>query len=279
MKIQKYLLAFSLVALIGLLAASCTGATATTTPTTPTTSTAPTPTAAPTLTITAPGTGNKFGIGSVQVTVQTANFTLVNKIGQAPTPGEGHIIYYMDVALPTTAGSPAVTTPGTFVTSTDTSYTWTNVNSGTHTFAVQLVNNDNTPLNPPVTASASLLVIPEIGPPLAVIVSPRTGAIVQGSSVTVTAQATNFNIVDKIGQANAAREGHFIFYMDVEPPTVQGNPATTSGSTYAATANDSYTWQNVTPGAHTFAIQLVNNDNTPLSPTVVASIAVTIAAQ
>jgi hypothetical protein len=42
-------------------------------------------------------------------------------------------------------------------------------------------------------------------------------------------------------------------------------PALTANGTYVSTAAISYTWQNVPPVVHTFLVQLVNNDSTPLS--------------
>jgi hypothetical protein len=272
---KRFLIPIFIATLVGILSAACSN-TPTVIPATPSqnVSTAPTQKSVPTIAIVTPSSGNKFAIGSVKVTVQVTGFNLANKIGQANSPGEGHIVYYMDVDPPTTAGKTALTDPGTYAASSNTSYTWNDVYSGTQKFSVQLVNNDNTPLSPAATASASLLVIPEIGPPLAVIVSPRTNALIKGSSITISTQVTNFNLADKIGQPNTAREGHLIFYMDVEPPTVQGQTVNPTGS--VATVNTSYQWQNVTAGLHTFAIQVVNNDNTSLSPPVVASIVVTV---
>ena len=235
-----------------------------------------TPAGPPSIQITSPGSGNKFGIGSVTVAVLVSNFNLVDKTGSPNATGEGHLVYYLDVDPPVAAGLPALTTPGTYFSSAQVSYAWTNIGSGQHKFAVQLVNNDNTPLNPPVTASASLLVIPEIGPPLMVILSPRSGAVVSGSSVNVTVQVTNFNLTDKIGQANAVREGHLIYYLDTSAPTLQGPQATTAPGTFAITAETTYTWANLAPGLHSFAAQVVNNDNTPLNPPISASVSVTL---
>jgi plastocyanin len=283
-----------MVILAGVMAAACsnnltagstTSSTTTSVTTTPpiTTTTSPPTTASstptttvPSLSIVEPSSGNKFSIGSVQISVQVSGFNLINKIGQANAAGEGHLIYYMDVVPPTMAGMTAVTDPGTYGAVADTTYTWDNVGGGSHTFAAQLVNNDNTPLNPAVTASNTLLVIPEIGLPQAVIVTPRTNAVVNSSSVTVAAQVINFNLTDNTGQANASHEGHLIYYLDVQPPITQNQPATTSGNSYAASAVDSYTWQNVTAGAHKFYIQVVNNDNTPLNPAVIAGISITV---
>ncbi|HEX7474494.1 MAG TPA: hypothetical protein VF318_00900 [Dehalococcoidales bacterium] len=91
--------------------------------------------------------------GDIQVTVKINNFTIVDKIGQPAVAGEGHLIYYLDVNPPTDAGKSAATASGTFVETSATSYTWPNVAVGSHTLAVQLVNNDGTALNPPAIAS------------------------------------------------------------------------------------------------------------------------------
>jgi plastocyanin len=235
------------------------------------------PAQSPTLQIVEPGSGNRFSIGNLSITVKVDNFTLVNQLGKANVAGQGHIHYFMDVDAPTTPGKPAVTAAGTFVPTTDTSYTWTNVGGGSHKFSVELVNNDHTPLSPPVVQNISILVIPEIGPPGMVILSPRDGSIVNGPDVTVSVQASNFNLADKLGQAVKPREGHLHYFIDVEAPTTAGQPAVTAAGTYAATAADSYTWKSVSQGMHTFSAELINNDHTPLSPPVVAKIMVNVA--
>jgi hypothetical protein len=242
----------------------------------PTPSSSGTPSGTPAIEIVSPGSGNKFGIGDETVSVQVSNFNLSDKLGQPNTPGEGHIIYFMDADPPVTPGQPAITTPGTYAATAATSYTWHNVYGGQQKFAVELVNNDNTPLNPPVTASISLLVIPEIGPPGLVIVSPRDGSIFTAGDITVTARAANFNLVDKLGQANTPREGHLHYFLDVTAPTTPGLPAVTAPGTYTATADTSYTWPGVGPGMHTLSVELINNDNTPLDPPVVAQIMINV---
>ncbi len=106
----------------------------------------------PNVTITMPENGSTVSVGNVTVEVNVTNFTVVEKLGQAAVPGEGHIHYYMDTAIPTEQGKPAVPENGSYAVSTNTSYTWENVTAGMHNFSVQLVNNDHTPLDPPVTA-------------------------------------------------------------------------------------------------------------------------------
>ena len=59
-------------------------------------------------------------------------------------------------------------------------------------------------------------------------------------------------------------------------PTTAGQPAVSPEGTYHAEATTSYTWPDVAPGEHTFGVQLVNNDHTPLEPPVVAAVTVTV---
>ena len=234
------------------------------------------PAPAPSITITSP-TGNIVPqIGNVTVSVQVSNFTLVDKLGEANVAGEGHIHYFLDVDAPTTPGEPAVTAAGTYAATAATSYTWHNVGGGPHKFSVELVNNDHTPLAPPVVASVSVTVLPEIGPPSVAITMPRDGTDVPAGDVNVSVQVSNFNLADKLGQANVSHEGHIHYFLDVTPPTTQGQPAIPpAGSVWVATANTTYTFKNVAPGTHTISVELVNNDHTPLDPPVVTSVTIT----
>ncbi len=86
--------------------------------------------------------------GNVTVTVRVTGFALVPP-GGPNRPGEGHLVYYRDVNPRTVAGESALTAPGTCAASSETAYTWSGVAPGTHTFAVQLVHGDDTPLDPP----------------------------------------------------------------------------------------------------------------------------------
>ncbi|MEE9464193.1 MAG: PA domain-containing protein, partial [Candidatus Neomarinimicrobiota bacterium] len=76
--------------------------------------------------------------------------------GGRDVSGEGHLHYYLDVAIPVNQHRLAVTAPGTYLATTETAVTWDNVSPGSHTLGVQLVNNSHTPLNPPVTAQVML---------------------------------------------------------------------------------------------------------------------------
>ncbi|MGD1118517.1 MAG: cupredoxin domain-containing protein [Dehalococcoidales bacterium] len=248
----------------------------TTTPpsTTPPTTTPPPTTSAPApgITITSPTGGVIPQIGDVTVTVQVSNFSIVDKMGQAKVAGEGHIHYFLDVQPPTDPTKAAVTAPGTYAATIATSYTWHNVGGGPHTFYVELVNNDHAPLSPAVVTSVTDTVLPEIGPATAVITSPKEGSVLPPGDITATVQISNFNLVDKIDQANVPGEGHIHYYLDVDAPTTQGVPAEPDHGIFAHATTTSYTFGGVGVGSHFIAIELVNNDSTPLNPPVVAKV-------
>jgi hypothetical protein len=107
------------------------------------------------------------------------------------------------------------------------------------------------------------------------ITQPVQGSAVNAGDVTVEVEVDNFNVVDKLGQAPEDGEGHVHFYIDIgEIPTVDDEPAVTDEGTYHAQATQEFVWEDVEPGTHTFAVQLVNNDHTPLSPPVIAQVTV-----
>ena len=108
------------------------------------------------------------------------------------------------------------------------------------------------------------------------ITEPKEGVVLPAGNITVAVQVKNFNLSNKSGQANATGEGHIHYFMDVIPPTTQGQPAVTAAGTYAAVTDLSYTWQNVKAGTHTFSVELVNNDNTPLATPVVVTVVVVV---
>src|SRR5688572_18299566 len=135
---------------------------------------------------------------------------------------------------------------------------------------------------PVAVASLPLIVLAagaacgESGETDAIITSPSQGSTVDAGNVTVAVDVKKFDVVDKIGEEPRDGEGHVHYYIDVgEIPTVDGEPATTDEGTYHAQATTQFTWEDVEAGEHSFAVQLVNNDHTPLSPPVIAQVTVT----
>lgn len=118
--------------------------------------------------------------------------------------------------------------------------------------------------------------------PKVIITSPTDGANLPAGDVAVTIQVQNFSIVDKQGQANVAGQGHVHYYLDVSlipsDPTKPAIPAD-ANATWAHVAVSSYTFTNVSPGMHTIAVQLANNDHTPVIPLASSTVMVTVAGQ
>lgn len=114
--------------------------------------------------------------------------------------------------------------------------------------------------------------------PAVTFISPKHDAQIAGDSVTVEVEVARFEVVNKIGDKRKDGEGHLHFYLDVEDiPTAMGEEAVVEGEgRYVATAATSHTWDDLSPGAHTLGVQLVNNNHTPLQPPATAEITVTI---
>jgi plastocyanin len=132
---------------------------------------------------------------------------------------------------------------------------------------------------PTATATPTATTAPPGGAPQVTITSPQNGATLPAGNVTVTVQVSNFKIVDKQGQASVPGEGHVHFYMDVSPiPTDPKKPAipANASAAWAHVSANTYTFTNVPPGMHTFTVQLANNDHTPVQPSAVASVMVTV---
>jgi outer membrane protein assembly factor BamB len=228
---------------------------------------------APVLAMT-PGNGASVTSGAVKVSVQALNFKLIDKLGQTTVNGEGHIHFFMDADAPTTPDKPAVTAAGTYAATANATYTWANVTPGTHTFSAELVNNNHTPLVPPVIVKATITV-KEPAPAIS-ITTPANRSTMAAGNVAVSVKVSNFNLVNKLGTTNVAGEGHVHYFLDVVAPTEQGKPAVTAAGTYAATADTTYTWTNVKPGTHTLSVELVNNNHTPLVPPVVTRVVIVV---
>ncbi len=226
---------------------------------------------APAITLVTPSDKASLAAGDITVTAEATNIKLVDKLGKVKAAGEGHLHYFLDADAPTAQGQPAVTAPGTYAATAASTYTWKNVLPGPHTLSVELVNNDHTPLNPPVIQKISINT--DTNPGLT-ITNPKNGGLRNSAAVTITASISNFKVTDKQGQPPVPGEGHLHFYMDVLPPSTLGQPAIPASGVWAHVSGTSYTFTNVPPGLHRFYVQLVNNDHTPLSTSVTDSIQV-----
>ncbi len=103
---------------------------------------------------------------NVVVNVSVANFEMVSAVGE--TDGDGYIAYYMDefpAGITSVPGIEVSPTPEMSAgeptnETTETSYTFENIEQGVHVFAVQLVDTSGNPLSPPVIAAVVLTVPP-----------------------------------------------------------------------------------------------------------------------
>ena len=82
-----------------------------------------------------PAMDSTLDSNDITVKAFVERFDVADKTGQQNSAGEGQ-------------GESALSAEGTYAVSTKTSYTWKNVGAGKHVFWVQLVNNDNTPIEP-----------------------------------------------------------------------------------------------------------------------------------
>jgi hypothetical protein len=232
---------------------------------------------APSLDIITPQEGATVPAGDVTVTIRAGNFRIVDKEGQANVRGEGQVHFYMDVGtVPSTPGSLAIPSAPDirWARVAGTEYTFTDIPPGTHTFTVQLVNNDQTPVTPLLYRSVTITV-PAPPVPVVTFLSPRDEATIAAGDVPVTIQVDNFRIVDPQGQVNVAGEGHVHYYLDIGTvPFVPGTPAIPSSPyvMWGEAAATSFTIPHVPPGIHTLSVQLVNHDHTPVVPLAYQSI-------
>jgi hypothetical protein len=131
-----------------------------------------------------------------------------------------------------------------------------------HTIIINVINESHT---------RNIICKPELK-----IDEPKEGATLSHSNVTIVSNYTNFSVIPHFGERDVKGQGHLHYFKDVTAPTTQGQPATTTNGTWAQSAVDMYNWTNLTPGRHAFSVELVQNDHTPLSPPVVATVNVTI---
>lgn len=202
----------------------------------------------------------------IRVEVSVLNFKLVEGPGRPINTGEGHIHYFLDVNPPLDSGKPAVTANGTWAHGIATSYTWSNLSDGPHMLSVELVNNDETPLSPPVYDWIQTYLQFSVLAPSVKIVLPQNGSNVPGGNITVQVEIHNFVVVDRLGEPNLSGQGHLHYFIDIDPPIASGNPAITGEGIWADSLEDAFTWHNVSAGKHTFAVELVTNDHMPLYP-------------
>jgi hypothetical protein len=209
--------------------------------------------AGPSISILTPANDQVVGNGTpVIVSFAVANFVLVQpgRVGQVVSPAEGHVDLYLDGAYSRllTRVEP-ISLP---------------LESGPHTIQLQLVQDDGTPLSPDISASVRVVAThgPAVGTPTITIVSPKPGPTIS-HDLYFAVNVTNFTLVDAHGQPNAPNEGHVQLLLN---GVLHQEPR----------AYDLGFIVDMPDGNNTVIARLVNNDNTPLSPDVSASVTIRI---
>ncbi len=104
----------------------------------------------------------------------------------------------------------------------------------------------------------------QMSSPTLTILSPTEGQVITGSAVTVTIQVTNFTLApESIGGINQPDQGHWHILLD--------------GLFLTPVGTESFNLTGLTPGAHAIKAELHNNDHSPLTPPVEATVNVTVA--
>jgi len=200
---------------------------------------------APTLTILSPGDLEEIDSTSVEIQVETTQFTLdPEALGGDNVEATGHYHVYYDGVY---AGAEA-----------DNTFFLGGLQPGWHSLKVTLANNDHTELVPEVSDAVDVLVVASA--PGIWIVGPEDGADV-AQSFDLTVQVDNFTLdPEAIGGADVAGEGHYHIYVD--------------GTYYLASASATNVVSLETEGAHEISVELVTNSHSNLDPRVLDAISV-----
>lgn len=146
----------------------------------------------------------------------------------------------------------------------------------------------------PVSTAKVVVVLPPVkGPPVVpggkFLIMPKDGATVESNTIYSQVDYANINIMPG-SSTNKEGEGHVNFYLDVDPipieagkPAILPSPLPTGytgkifrGWDTATVQQQAYIWKGVPNGNHTFAAQLVQNDDTPFNPPIWGKAAVVI---
>src|SRR3990172_6714149 len=116
----------------------------------------------PDIRIASPEEGEQVTGPDVEVRVEASGFVLVPPSGTGTTPGQGHVIYYLDFEPVFVPGQSAIPTDPTvdYAATNLVSHTFESVAPGPHEVVVMLVRDDDTPAIPPAINSVRFTVIP-----------------------------------------------------------------------------------------------------------------------
>lgn len=110
------------------------------------------------------------------------------------------------------------------------------------------------------------------------ILSPIADATVPSGPTVVSVELREDGKLVDPSMPGSAQSLHLHYYLDAEPPTAPGHPALTASTTCFSSPSTSHTWNLVGSGKHRLFVQLVQSNDIPLSPPVIASVAVVVPA-
>ncbi len=199
----------------------------------------------PAVRILTPADGQGFYGAELPIEFEVSDFVLdLEGLDGANVAGHGHAHVYVD-------GEPkGEATAGLF--------TVDGVAEGTHTLEVRLAENDHTELD----ASAERA-FPVVHPVLA-IDTPNDGALLTSSNTPLTFRVADFTVAAARGEPDVFGEGHVVVTADG------------SFRDYALDPMLPVEVTGLSPGAHTLAVELVDNAGAPLRPPVRAEVTVTV---
>jgi hypothetical protein len=177
----------------------------------------------PTLTITSPADNTTVNVNQVEVNFTTTNFELGT---------DGKLEYKLN------GGAPAYTTTSPF--------TITGLAEGENTIVFQLVNMDNTALDPAVTVTRTVTYEAPNTEPTLTITSPADNTTVNENHVEVSFTTANFEL---------GTDGKLEYKLN-------------GGTANYVTTTTPFTISDLAEGENTIVFQLVNMDNTALDPVV-----------
>ncbi len=184
--------------------------------------------------------------GMMNLKAGVENFTLTSDFGGTNVNGEGHWHVYINDVLQNPYSGPWAN--------------FTRLPAGDHEIKADLRNNDHSAISPPSEDMINITVVFEM--PEIMVTNLPMRAIGYGGVLNMHVGVNNFSLVQKFGQANVAKEGHYHLYInDVMQGMYTGE------------------WLNLTglpAGDHDFRLELVNNDHSSLMPEVNYEFDVTI---
>ncbi len=186
----------------------------------------------PTVSIVSPADGTVLTASSVPLVIAIEDFALSPDMGGADVFGEGHFRVKVDGDLRDWGSDPLTAMA-------------TGLPEGGHTIAVELVDNEGRPLDPPVVAEIDVTV--PVGTRGVYWDRSAFQTAFDSATLPLSLTTTAFTLWDRdLGRPPAEGEGHLHLFMD--------------GVWLDATAETSRVLQNVTPGEHVFEARLVTND-------------------